>query len=151
MLLLEGSLTVWNPSAMQRKRLLLWDRIVLILSCYTCLFHCCICPYFCTFCMFCIIYVGNVWCFYVNSVRFNHVDCSYHFLFNYRGVNLSFLKLAEILINEDIESNPRPTQSNCKCPHGWPKKIKVFKGTPKIIVRRLVLMLLVIQKYKIYF
>ena len=29
------------------------------------------------------------------------------------------------------ESNPGPTQNDCKSPVGHPKKIKVFKGTAK--------------------
>ena len=30
-----------------------------------------------------------------------------------------------------MESNPGPTQNNCKSPVGHPKKIKMFKGTAK--------------------
>ena len=65
-------------------------------------------------------------------MRFKHIDSSYHFLeLNYRGYNLDFLKLKQLFIDGDIESNPEPTQNNCKSPLGRPKKIKVFKGTGK--------------------
>ena len=36
-----------------------------------------------------------------------------------------------ILIDGNIESNPEPTQNNCKSYIGRPKKIKLFKGTVK--------------------
>ena len=63
---------------------------------------------------------------YVNTVRFKHIDSSCHFLeLNYRGYNLNFLKLKQLLIDGDIESNPGPTQN------GRPKKNKVFRGTVK--------------------
>ena len=65
-------------------------------------------------------------------IRFKHSDCSSHFLdVNYKGLNLNFLRLAQLLIDSDAESNRGPTQNDCKSPHGRPKKIKVFKGTPK--------------------
>ena len=42
---------------------------------------------------------------YLKSVRLEH------FLeLNYRGLNLNFLKLVQLLIDDDIESNPGPTQ-----------------------------------------
>ena len=67
---------------------------------------------------------------YVNTVRFKHIDSSCHFLeLNCRGYNLNFLKLKHLLIDGDVESNPGPTQNDCKSPVGHPKKIKVFKGT----------------------
>ena len=69
---------------------------------------------------------------YVNTVRFKHIDSLCHFLeLNYRGYNLNFLKLKQLLIDGDIESNPGPTQNDCKSPVGRPKKIKLFKGTAK--------------------
>ena len=69
---------------------------------------------------------------YVNTVRFKYIDSSCHFLeLNYRGCNLNFLKLKQLLIDGDIESNPGPTQNDCKSPVGHPKKIKEFKGTAK--------------------
>ena len=63
---------------------------------------------------------------YVNTVRFKHINSSCYFLeLNYRGYNLNFLKLKQLLIDGDIESNPGPTQN------GRPKKNKVFRGTVK--------------------
>ena len=56
------------------------------------------------------------------------IKCS---LLNYRGLNLNFLKLAQLLIDSDEESNPGPTQNDCKSPRGRPKKIRVFKGTAR--------------------
>ena len=51
-----------------------------------------------------------------------------HFLdLNYRGINLNFLRLAQLLIDGDVESNPRLIQNDYKCPRACPKKIKVFK------------------------
>ena len=48
---------------------------------------------------------------YINSVRFKHIDSSCLFLgLNYRGYNLNFLKLKQLLIDIDIESNPKPTK-----------------------------------------
>ena len=69
---------------------------------------------------------------YLKSVRLKHSDCSSHFLdVTYRGLNLNFLRLAQLLTDGDLESNPGPTQNNCESPSGPPKKLKVFKGTPK--------------------
>ena len=68
---------------------------------------------------------------YVNTVRFKRIDSSCHFLeLDYIGYNLNFLKL-KLLLDSDVESNPGPTQNDCKYPVGHPKKIKVFKGTAK--------------------
>ena len=68
---------------------------------------------------------------FVNLVRFKHID-SCHFLeLNFRGCNLNFLKLKQLLIDGDIESNPGPSENDCKSPVGNPKKIKAFKGTAK--------------------
>ena len=54
---------------------------------------------------------------YINSVRFKHIDSSCHFLeLNYRGYNLNFLKLKQLLVDGDVESNPGPTQNDCKSP-----------------------------------
>ena len=49
---------------------------------------------------------------------------------NYRGLNFNFLKLAQLLINGDTESNPGPTQNDCKFLRDRSKKVQVFKGTP---------------------
>ena len=68
---------------------------------------------------------------YVNSVSFKHTD-SCHFLeLNYSGYKFNFLRLKQLLIGSDIESNLRPMQSDCKSPVSHPKKIKVSKGTAK--------------------
>ena len=57
---------------------------------------------------------------YLKLVRFKHSDCSSHFLqVNYRGLNLIFLRLAELLIDDDIESNSGPTQNDYKSRHGF--------------------------------
>ena len=87
----------------------------------------------------------------LKSVRLKHIDCFSYFLeSNYRGLNL---KLAQLLIYGDIESNLGSRQNDCKSPRGCPKKIKVFKETPKslILVRTVMLLLLVIQKCKMFF
>ena len=98
--------------------------------CYACIFRCYICRYYYMF-LFCII--GIVYAFdvaYVNSVWFKNNDCSWHYLeLNYRGLNLNFLKLAQILIDGDIESNPGPPK---KYPNGCSKNVKVSIGTPKM-------------------
>ena len=60
-------------------------------------------------------------------MRFKHINCPYYFLeLNYRSFNLK-----QRLIDEDIESNPGPTQNDGKSLGGRPRKIKVFKGTKK--------------------
>ena len=67
-------------------------------------------------------------------VRPKHSYCLSHFLnLNYRGLNLDFHKLAQQLFDSDVESNQGPMQNDCKSARGCPKKIKVFKGTPKKI------------------
>ena len=65
-------------------------------------------------------------------MRLNHIDCFSHFLeLIYRGLNPNLLKLAQLLIDGDVESNPWPTQNDFKFPRGRPNKIRVFKGTEK--------------------
>ena len=60
----------------------------------------------------------------LKSVRLKHRDCLSHFVdLNYRGLNLNFLRLAQLLIDGNVESNPGPTQNDCKSPHGRKKKI----------------------------
>ena len=55
------------------------------------------------FALFLLITIDFV---YVNSVRFKHIDSSCHFLeLNCRVYNLNFLKLKQLLIDGDIESN----------------------------------------------
>ena len=82
------------------------------------------------FALFILVKIGNV---YVNLVKFKHIYSSCHLLeLNYRGGgDLNFLKLKQLLIDGDIESNAWPTKNDCKSPVGWPKKIKVFKVTTK--------------------
>ena len=91
----------------------------------------------------------------LKSVRLKHSDCLSHFLeLNYRGLSLNFLKLAQLLIDGDVESNPGPTQNDCTSPSGRLKKIRVFKGTTKTFdfsENIIMLMLLVIEKYKTFF
>ena len=83
-------------------------------------------------------------------MRFKHINCPYCFLeLNYRSFNLK-----QRLIDEDIESNPGPTQNDFKSPGGRPRKIKVFKGTKKkivVLVETLMLMFLVISGHNIFF
>ena len=81
------------------------------------------------FALFILVSINVV---YVNSVRFKHSDSSCLFLeLNYSGYNLNFLKLKQLLLDGDKESNPGPTLTDCKSPVGPPKKLKVFKGTAK--------------------
>lgn len=69
---------------------------------------------------------------FVNSVRFEPIDCSCHFLvFNYRKLNLNFLKSEQLFVSGVIELNPGLAQNHCKSPHCRLKKIKAFKGTPE--------------------
>ena len=70
---------------------------------------------------------------YVKSVmRFKHINSSCHFLeLNFKGYSFNFLKLKQLLIDGDIESNQGPSKNHCKSPVGCPKKIKAFKGTGK--------------------
>ena len=72
---------------------------------------------------------------YVYSARFKHVDSSCRFLEgNCKWLNLNFLKLKHLLIDNDvesIESNPGPTQNYSEFPAGHPMKIKIFKGAAK--------------------
>ena len=56
---------------------------------------------------------------YLKPVRPKHSDSSSHFL----DVNLNFRRLAQLLIDGDVESNPGPTQNGCKSPRGRPKEL----------------------------
>ena len=61
----------------------------------------------------------------LKSVSLKHCYCLSHFLgLNYTGLNLNFLRLAQLLIDGDIESNPGPTQNDWRSPRGRPKKTK---------------------------
>ena len=78
-------------------------------------------------CSLCIIFIGNIWC-----CLYKHIDSSCHFIeLSYRDYNLNFLKLKQLPLDGAIESNPGPTQNDCKSPVGHTKKIKVFKGRSK--------------------
>ena len=70
-----------------------------------------------------------------------------------RSFNLSFLKLKQLFIDGGTESNPEPTQNDCKYPGNRPKQIKVFKGTQKnvILVKTVMFVFLVTQGYKHFF
>ena len=63
--------------------------------------------------MFFAIFILVTYDVCVKSVRLKHIDCLYHFLeLNYLGLNLNFLKLAQLLIHGDMESNQGPTQND---------------------------------------
>lgn len=63
-------------------------------------------------------------------MRFKYIDCSYHFLeIYYRRLNLNILKLAQLLIDGNIDSGSGPTQNDCKSPRERPKN--VFKEALK--------------------
>ena len=57
----------------------------------------------------------------------------YLLLSNYEGLNLNLIKKRQLLLDGEVESNPGPSQNYCRSPFGRPKKIKVFRGTPKKI------------------
>lgn len=93
---------------------------------------------------------------YLKSVRVKHIDCLslvVPLFVNYRDLGVDFLKLAQLLIDDYVESNPGPTKSDCKSLCERPKKIKVFKETPKKFdfSENSMLMWLVIQIYKMSF
>ena len=78
------------------------------------------------------LFLPETECVYLKSVRLMDIDCFSNFLeLDYGGLSLNFIKLVQLLIDGDVESNPGPTRNDCKSPPGHPKKIKVFKGTPK--------------------
>ena len=52
---------------------------------------------------------------------------------NYEGLSLNLSKRRRLLLDGDVESNPGPSQNHFKSPRGRPKKIKIFRGTPKKI------------------
>ena len=68
-------------------------------------------------------------------------------------INLNFLELASLLIDGNTDSNPGPTQNDCKSLCGRPKKLKCLKEHQNsvILVRKFILFFLVIQRYKIFF
>ena len=90
---------------------------------------------------------------YINLVRFKYTDSSCHFLeLNYRGYNLNFLKVKQLLIDADIESNPGPTQNHCKSAVDAQTKLKCLKEQQKsVILVKTILLVLVVQWYRIVF
>ena len=58
----------------------------------------------------------------------------YLLLSNFERLNLSLSKRRQLLVDADVESNPGPSENCCKSPCGHPKKIKVFRGTPKKLI-----------------
>ena len=58
----------------------------------------------------------------------------YLLLSNYEGLNLNLSKRRQLLVDSDVESNPGPSQNYYKSLQGRPKKIKVFRGTPKKLI-----------------
>ena len=111
------------------------------------LFRFCMCQ--CHYVVFFAIFVLVTFdVLYLKSVRLEH------FLeLNYQGLNLNFLKLVQLLIDDDIESNPGPTQMIVNLHVDVQKKKDYFKEQQKrlVLVRTLMLILLVNQTYKIYF
>ena len=83
-------------------------------------------------CFFAIFVFATLYVVCLKSVILKYSNCFSYFLdLNYRGLKLNFIRLVQLLIDGDVDSNPGPTQNDCKSPRGRPKKIKVFKGTPK--------------------
>ena len=59
----------------------------------------------CSFALFLLVTIDVV---YINLVKFKHIGSSCHFLeLNYRGFNLNFLKLKQLLIDGDIRVKSR--------------------------------------------
>ena len=76
--------------------------------------------------LFALFLLVTIDVFYINLVRFKHIDSSCHFLeLNCRGYYLNFLKLKQLLeqLDEYIESNPGPSQNDCKYPKCDSKKM----------------------------
>ena len=112
--------------------------------------------FFCNICTWCflreirILLIICYWLFVICYWLF--IDYLSHFLeLNYWGLNLNFLKLAQLLIDRVIESNSGPMQNGFfKSPHGHPtKRIKEHQKS-LTFVRTVILMLLIIQRYKMF-
>ena len=101
-------------------------------------------------CPFCIIYVGRIDVVYVNSVRYKHIDSSYHFLkLNYKGCNINFLKLKQLLIDGDMSQIQDLHKMIANILLGNQRKSKCSKEQQKsMIVPKTILMFLVIQRYR---
>ena len=109
---------------------------------YRLIFYCCICQYY--YMSFLRYLFGSNWCC---LCKLSEIPAYWLFmLFSWVKLlrcNLNFLKLKQLLIVGDIESNPGPTQNYCKSPLGAQRKLKRLKKST--------LMLLVIQSYRIVF
>ena len=118
--------------------------------CFSYFFHCCICQYYYIPFVSALFMLVTIDVVYVNTVRFKHIDSScYFFQLNCRGYNL---KLKQLLIDGDIESNPGPTQMIVNLQLGSQRKLKCLKEQQKsVILLKTRLMLLVIQRYRIVF
>ena len=42
--------------------------------------------------------------------------------------------MRQLLVDGDVDSNPRPSQNYYKSPRGRPQKIEVFRGIPKKLI-----------------
>ena len=111
-------------------------------SCYSYFFNCCICQYYNMLFLHCLL-----------LMRFKYINYSFHFHeLDYRGLSLNFLRLKQLLIDGNKESNPGPTQNLCKSPVGRLKKIKCLNEQQKsVVLVKTMVMLLVIQMYKLFF
>ena len=90
---------------------------------------------------------------YVNSVRYKHIDSSCHFLkLNYRGCNINFLKLKQLLIDGDMSQIQDLHKMIVNLQLGNQRKSKCLKEQQKsMILPKAILMFLVIQRYRIVF
>ena len=90
---------------------------------------------------------------YVNLVILKHIEYSYHFLeLNYKGLNLNFLKLKQLLIDADMESNPGLLKMIANLQLDTQRKLKCLKEQQKsVITVQTMLMLLLIQRCKFIF
>ena len=82
---------------------------------------------------FSIIGIGNICC--LRELSENQLCWLLvpFFDLNYRKFNIIFSRLTKLLIDVNMESNPRPSQNDCKSPGGRPKKHKnIWRTTIKI-------------------
>ena len=98
--------------------------------CYSYFFHCCICWHY--YMPFCIIFIGNNWCC---LCKLSEIQAYWLLMplswVKWHRVQLNFLKLKQLLLDSDIQSNPGHTQNDCKSSVRRPVKIKMLKGTKK--------------------
>lgn len=84
-------------------------------------------------CFFSIIGIGNICC--LRELSENQLCWLLvpFFDLNYRKFNIIFSRLTKLLIDVNMESNPRSSQNDCKSPGGRPKKHKnIWRTTIKI-------------------